>query len=292
MNEQAEKTEWNKVFTQGWRKWYIPFLIGIVTMVVGFIVVAFLSSQRIEQISGFNRPEGVVVVNGKIYVTNLGEVGVNEDGSISMVEDKTISTFAQGLNDPRGIVWMDDHFLVADGGRIWKVSEAGNLEAWVTTRDFPEEPKLLSDLTVDDDGNVYVSDRQSGMVSRISPDREVTTLEWTQSLLSGPNGILAVGVGGLLIADFGQGVVWRGTLGGEGQLVAENLGNPDGLVQDTAGNLYISDAQQGRIWQVSPDGNRQVLLQGLKRPTDLAILDGRLLIVELDVDRLTFFQLD
>jgi len=288
-----QKPEWNKVFTQGWRKWYIPFLIGVVTMVVGFIIVAFLASQKIEQISGFNQPEGVVITpDGSIYITNLGQPGTNEDGSISVVQDKKVSTFAQGLNDPRGIIWNNDHFLVADVSRIWKIFSNGTTEAWVTPGDFPEEPKLLSDLAVDEDGNVYVSDRQGGLVFHISPDREVTALPWTQSLLSAPNGLLFTGVGGLLIADFSQGVVWRGTLSGESQLIAEDLGNPDGLVQDNEGNLYISDAQQGRIWKRSADGQQQVLLQGLKRPTDLALIDNRLLIVELDVDRITFFNLD
>ncbi len=288
-----QKTEWNKVFTQGWRKWYIPFLIGVVTMVVGFVIVAFLASQRIEQISGFNHPEGVVIApDGNIYVTNLGQPGINEDGFISLVQDKEISIFAQGLNDPRGIIWAGEHFLVADVARIWKVSESGNIEAWVTSRDFPTPPKLLSDLAIDEDGNVYVSDRQSGIVFRISSNREVTTLDWTQSLLSASNGLLVVEEGGVLVADFSQGVVWRGTPGGESQLLAEDLGNPDGLAQDSEGNLYISDAQQGRIWKRSADGQQNVLLQGLKRPTDLALIDNRLLIVELDADRITFFNLD
>lgn len=143
---------------------------------------------------------------------------------------------------------------------------------------------LLNDLTLASDGSVYVTDSSGGKIMRLAPGaQQLLALPLAQTL-EGPNGIVALPDGDLLVADFHG--LWRIhqpagqapqalRLQGPGKLY---LGGFDGLARHGKHIIGIQNlAGLGRIWQLTVRGNQlqtRLLLRGdpaLLNPTTGAV---------------------
>lgn len=138
-----------------------------------------------------------------------------------------------------------------------------------------------SDVAVDPQGNLYIADRNSLRIRRVSPDGMITTVAGngrasfsgdsgpaTQAGLSSPKGIAVDGSGNLYIADHhrirrvsSKGIITTvagtgqpGLSGDGGPARQAQLNDPNGLHADAAGNLYIADTYNHRIRKIGPDG--------------------------------------
>ncbi len=147
---------------------------------------------------------------------------------------------------------------------------------------------LLNDLTLASDGSVYVTDSAGDKIMRLAPGAaQLQALPLAQAL-AGPNGIVALPDGDLLVADFHG--LWRirqpagpapqaVRLQGPGKLY---LGGFDGLARQGKHIIGIQNlAGLGRIWQLTVRGNTlqtRLLLRGhpaLLNPTTGAIAAGQ-----------------
>jgi gluconolactonase len=219
-------------------------------------------AEEPKVVSGLKNPESVAVgPGGKIYVSLIGEPGKGGDGSIVIVDPGgKITTFAKGLDDPKGLLFVGEDLYVADVTKVWKVNFRGKVEVFVDSDAFPRPPLFLNDIAYDGQGNFYVSDAgdragNKGAVFRITARGIVTLVldgELTSPQISVPHGVLMDDVDHLFVADYGLGGLYRYDLiTGTAQLVSGGFGGTDGITNDGQGGLYVSDGKNGRIFQVS-----------------------------------------
>jgi sugar lactone lactonase YvrE len=134
---------------------------------------------------------------------------------------------------------------VAQGGTgiITTVAGGGNtnVEGIQATRSLLNEPYGVA---VDDNGTVYIADRNNNQIRRVSPDGIITTF-----------------------AGNGE----RGFSGDGGLATQARLSFPEDVAVDTGGNVYIADTLNHRIRRVSPDGIITTIQADLSAPRGLAV---------------------
>ena len=206
--------------------------------------------------SGLKNPESVAVGrDGRIYVSVIGDFDKPGDGKVVIVADGKARDFATGLDDPKGLVAVQDRLYVADGQRVWRIDRQGKAEVFVDAQAFPRPPKFLNDLCADDHGTLYVSDSgdlkgKDGAVFRITAEGKISlvTDAAKAKALKGPNGLLADGEEHLLMLDFVSGELQRIKISDGSMLrLAEGYSGGDGLARDEQGKFYISQWTTGRV---------------------------------------------
>lgn len=221
---------------------------------------ALAANDDLRAVKGLSTPESAVVASdGRIYVSEIGEFGKAGDGKVTVIDDKgEARTFAQGLDDPKGIAAFGADFFVADVTRVVRIDANGKVTVLAEPEAFPAPPLFLNDIAIDRDGTVFVSDSGEvgkggkGAVYRITPQGKVSLVvsEAGDKAVRSPNGLLLDGRGGLLLADFSTGELLRVDLASQAvQRLGEGYGAADGLALDAEGRLYISDWKGGQVWQ-------------------------------------------
>ncbi|MEZ4850416.1 MAG: IPT/TIG domain-containing protein [Bacteroidia bacterium] len=191
-------------------------------------------------------------------------------------------------NNPSGIaIAPNGNLFVADtyNNRILKVSPNGTFTIFAGGGTVPgyadgvgADAKFSSptDVAVDSAGNVYVADRNNGMIRKITPNAVVTTIAGNltsgyedgqgsaakfkspTSITMGPDGniyvadllnhrIRMVTPSGLVSTIAGSG--FYGFINGSGEQA--EFKNPEDLVFDDEGNLYIADSNNHSIRKIS-----------------------------------------
>ncbi len=256
-------------------------------------------------VSGLKNPESAVVgPGGKVYVTLIGERDKPGDGTIAVVDPSgKITTFATGLDDPKGMVAVGDDLFVADVRKVWRVDSAGKVEVFLKPEDFPRPPVFFNDIAHDGRGTFYVSDSgdragRKGAVFRIDPARKVTLLidaELTSPPISVPNGLLVDDADHILVADWGQGYLYRFDMNtGNAQRLGGGFGGADGLARGADGRLFVSDWKNGRLFVVTSELEPPALLSSqFQSAADIAITpDGKTLLVpDMKAGTLTWFPI-
>ncbi len=154
---------------------------------------------------------------------------------------------------------------------------------------------LLNDLSLTPDGSVYVTDSQAGRVYRLAKGAKNLVAILPAESLEGPNGIIAIDGGDLLVADF-HGLSRIRNPSSPKPIVARleapgglYLGGIDGLARRGEQMIGIQNlVGRSRVWslQIAPKEDRvtqaTVLLRGhrdLLNPTTGAIVDRQFLFV-------------
>ena len=209
---------------------------------------------------------------------------VSADGS-TIDED-----WVAGLRNPVGIkVW---------GDRLWVAERTGlaviDIEAGTILERHEVEPGFPNDVTLDEEGRVYLSDSRRGVVYRFA-DGEFE--EWLSGFeVRSPNGLHVMG-NELFIGVNGDHCVKAADLEtGELRTVA-NLGPGiiDGIGDDGNGNLVVSH-WQGRVFRIAPDGGVTKLLDTsvpVTQSADIAVVPetGMLLVPTFLGDRLAAYRI-
>jgi gluconolactonase len=171
------------------------FLILLLTL----FTVPSKAHDSLNVISGFTSPESVVQdAKGDIYVSEIGEFNKDSDGKITRISiDGKLSTFASGMDDPKGLTFIGKSLYVTDKNRVLKVEPDGKWAVFGSTMAFPQTPVFFNDITSDEAGNLYVSDsgnlKTGGAIFKIAKDKKVTVIlnEDSPEILA-PNGLLVV----------------------------------------------------------------------------------------------------
>lgn len=246
-------------------------------------------------IEGIVHPESAFTTrDGRIFISEIGKVGVNGDGRILEVfTDGKKKVVASGLNDPKGLLIEGNTIYVTDIDEVKKVTFDGNVKSWLGPKDFPREITFLNDLTIDRNTIIYVSDsgevkqgdRRGGAVYRVSPNGKVSLVvdSVNDPNIQAPNGLLAFQRGYLMVADFTTGVLSRIRLRNLSvERMATGFGGGDGLA--FAGTkLYISDWKGGKIWSLdltTPTQEPKLVKDGFINPADIDVTsDGKFIVV-------------
>src|SRR5262249_19572706 len=110
-------------------------------------------------VSGLKNPESVAIgPDGRTYISEIGEFGKDSDGRIlGSLKGKAVP-FTTGQNDPKGMVAGGNSLFVTDKKRVWRIDRKGKPHVFAAEKVFPAPPLFLNDITVDENGILYVSD--------------------------------------------------------------------------------------------------------------------------------------
>jgi streptogramin lyase len=238
--------------------------------------------------ASFNRPRGVALGGGGLYVADSGNHTIR-----GVTLAGVVTTFAGlantwGMTDgtgaaarfstPRGIgVGPDGTVYVydADTGNVRKVSPAGVVTTFANTGGAGGAG--IGQLAVDAVGNVYVSDVNAHVVRKIDPAGAVTILAGLAGVPGGSDGpgsvarltsprSVAVDMAGFVyvVSDasggYGYGypgypsTVRRVSPTGMVTTLAQGFSTPSGLAVDGDGVVYVGDASTRSVYKITPDG--------------------------------------
>ncbi|WP_209404817.1 SMP-30/gluconolactonase/LRE family protein [Pseudozobellia sp. WGM2] len=248
---------------------------------------------------GFNENYYVTLMNGK-------EEG---DGQVAEISERGVRVFATGSDEPKGIVFLNEHLYFSDVTRVWKVDKDGKATVFAKKEDFPEEVRYLNDVSIDAEGKgIYVADMgdtsymrdenndlwpldseeakkvpQTGRIYHIDLNGKISIAQDTSPLLLNPNGVGVDNNGEIMIGAFflGNFLVKK-----EGVLtpLKGNFRGADAVEQDSKGDYYISSWALAKVWKI--DGKTEeatVLKEGLESAADFYLEEekGRLLLPDM-----------
>jgi uncharacterized protein YjiK len=250
--------------------------------------------------AGFKAPRGVAVdLTGNMYIADTNNNSIRKitpTGVVTTFAGSGTATFldatgtSAGFNQPFGLsVDLIGNVYVADtfNHRIRKITSAGVVTTFAgsgsqsfgdgigTNSGF----NLLTDLSIDSVGNVYVADMNNQRIRKVTSTGIVTTIAGsgtatyldatgTNAGFLNPNGIAVDSSGTIYVADYtnnrirkitSAGVVT--TLAGSGTAtfldgIGTNAGlnTPFGIEVDVSGNIYIGDQGNNRIRKITSAG--------------------------------------
>lgn len=279
----------------------------LLTLAGGLHAAALAEPTVLWEAAGFKTPESVLPVPGEgfAYVSNVVGGPTTKDGNgfiskISLADGKVIALeWAKGLDAPKGMGLAGGKLYVAD---IDKLAEVDPQSGKVLEKYTAPGASFLNDVTVDADGNVYVSDSNTSTIWRLAGGKLDKWLEGPE--LNYPNGLKVVG-DKIIIAPWGA----PGTttldakhaslleVGIADKKVAKlgdgtPVGNLDGLEPD-GDDFLVSDWVAGKVFRIARSGKADVLLSLTQGTADIGYVPAeKLLIVPLMAsDKLVAYKL-
>ena len=240
------------------------------------ISITLNAHESLNTISGLVSPESVAQdAKGDIYVSEIGEFNKDGDGKITRISiDGKLSTFASGMDDPKGLTFIGKSLYVTDKNRVLKVEPDGKWTVFGSTMAFPQTPVFLNDITSDDAGNLYVSDsgnlKSGGAIFKIAQNKKITLVldENTPEILA-PNGLWII-KNDLYEVDFSSGILYKINLKNKSiSKIAEGFGGGDGLIR-SGNNFFVSDWKNGKIFKVQ-DSKVSLYKDGFTAAADIAL---------------------
>lgn len=239
--------------------------------------------ELLWEAKGLAGPESVVYdpVTDVLYVSNINGPVMQKDGNGFITRIKPDGTvlerrWVKGLNSPTGLALRGRTLYVADVDQLLEINAAsGN----VAKRHKARGAIFLNDVTIADDGTVYVSDTPMNAIWRLKDDVFEPWL--ANDDLNGPSGLLVDG-DTLVVASFGK-------MPSEGQaqelagLFAVSLedqsitplangkavGNLDGLELLQPGVYLVTDWAAGALYQIDDKGKVSKLIDLNQGSADL-----------------------
>lgn len=223
--------------------------------------------------------------------------------------EKFMSSFGIKVDAPRGraLVCVSDLGVSANSTAASKHKFAGVAAYDLTTgqlRDFTNLARLLpgdhfaNDLTVDQDGNIYVTDSFAPVIYKIDT-RNVATVLFNDPRFGGEgiklNGIVAHPDGFLLAVRMDSGALFRfdlKTMAITEVTLPAPLPGADGLLLDAANDLILVQNEKGLIRRLhSTDGWKTASLTGstptpLSFPTTATMAGGKAYVLEAKLPEL------
>jgi hypothetical protein len=198
--------------------------------------------------------------NNILYVSNIngkpdGKDGngfisqVTPDGKIKKLE------WAKGLDAPKGLGLFKNILYAADISRVVLIDvPSGKILQAVDI----EGAQFLNDITVDEKGNVYISDTATGKIHKLANGKAKAEVFFESTEFKGINGLLALKEA-LYVADFGSGSFYKLTWDKKLTKVGETTQGSDGIVQ-IAKDEYLVSSWHGEIYTINASGKAQKLL--------------------------------
>lgn len=206
-----------------------------------------------------------------IYVSNINGKPLDKDGNgfisvLDMEGNVKQLKWVTGMNAPKGMGVASGKLYVTDIDRLAVIDIAdGEIET------FYEAPKakFLNDISIDDDGNVYVSDMNENKIYRLK-DKEFKVWKELTGAFDRPNGLFAEK--DYLLAGLKDRVIKIEYNTKDAETFIENTGSIDGLVPYGNGSYLISD-WQGRTHLIAPGKEKIKLTDTTSEEVNAADID-------------------
>ena len=268
-------------------------ILTLLTLLASGLLSLSAAERREIKISA--RPESVTKgFDGHYYVTVMNDNNISGDGTIQKVVGDKVEQFASGLDNPKGIVFIDGHLITADMKKVWKVNAKGQKTVLAEENDFPFPLGMLNDVAIAPDGKaVIISDMGAntkmrdpqgqlwpldspeakalpaiGRIYRVTLDGKVTVVVDANAQMPCPNGVTAPDKDTVLIGEFFTGNLIS-VRDGQRKILATGYRGADGIECDKDGNIYLSSVVAGKIWKLDSRGqNPAVFAEGFKSAAD------------------------
>ena len=267
-------------------------------------------------------PESVTKgFEGKYFVTLMGtsrKLG-DGDGKIAQVDGDKVTILAEGLDDPKGIVFVGDRLITADFDKVWSIDAKGQKTLLAGPAAFTTAPTFLNDVVVSPDKqSVLITDMGAvtkmrgtdgklfgidspehkaipvvARVFQVTLEGKVTEVIAPNPIMLNPNGIDVLADGRIRIAEFFLGNVLE-YKDGAFKTIAKGHRSGDGIVHDSKGRFYVSEVMTGRVTRYEADGSGQTeLAEGLKAAADHFLDEkaGVLIVPDSKAGELVFLSL-
>jgi len=219
------------------------------------------AAQKLEKIwetdTIFKVPESVLYDAGKkqLYVSNIeGASGAKDGkGSISTLnaDGKIINLgWATGLHAPKGMAMYKKVLYVADVDAVVGFDAKTGKEV---ARFAIDGAKFLNDLTVDDKGNLFVSDSETGLIHKISDGKPEVFIEKRTR----PNGVLWYNN---LLYFVNAGAFFRQNQDGSITEIARGMESSTDGIEPLGNNNFLVSSWIGAIYYIKNDGTVKELL--------------------------------
>ncbi|TAD86440.1 MAG: ATP/GTP-binding protein [Bacteroidetes bacterium] len=240
----------------------MAFIKHLQLLIGGLLLFGISMGQKLEKIwetdSIFPVPESVLYYSktNQLFVSNIDGSPSAKDGKGSLARlnadgSTSAANWATGLNAPKGMGFYGNELYVADADvlRIYNISTAKQIDSVAITGAV-----FLNDVTVDDSGNVYISDSRTGTIHKVNAQRNQQAFI---SGLKGPNGLLWHN-SRLYYADRGQ--LWYRSAAGQVVKVAEGMdASTDGIVA-VDGDAFVVSCWVGIVYHVAANGTLTTML--------------------------------
>jgi sugar lactone lactonase YvrE len=285
-----------------------PVVVLAATIIVLSAAAASAAPRFLWEVKGLAQPESVVEdpATGVIYVSNINGAVMQKDGNgfISRLtaNGKMLERqWVKGLNAPTGLALHDRTLYAADVDQLIEINAASGE---ILKRYEAKGAIFLNDVTVDDEGTVYVSDTPMNTIWRL---KEGSFEPWlANDALNGPNGLVVQG-DKLIVASLGK-VQSQGQKQEFGGLLSVSLddqkvskigkgdliGNLDGLEALQPAGYLVTDWAQGALYRVDAKGKVDRLIDLNQGSADLTYLpDKKTVLIPMMLDNsLVAYALD
>ncbi|GAA4779220.1 ATP/GTP-binding protein [Olivibacter ginsenosidimutans] len=243
-------------------------LTTLITLcLLGSIAYAQPKLKKVWETDELPVPESVLLdqKTNTLYVSLIGEgdaAALDGNGGIAKLDlnGKIIQKdWAKGLNSPKGLGLFQDKLYVADLKELVIINtKNGKI---IQRLPFPEAG-MLNDVTVDAQGNVFVSDSKGGTIYQVAQGKAHVFL----AHLVNPNGVLADG-SDLYFLD--SGTLYKANQTQQVSKIAEGMEkSTDGLQH--YGNDFLVSCWAGVLYHVPKDGAVHMLLDTRKEKINTA----------------------
>jgi len=249
-------------------------------LILSFLILAVIKlnaqEHKLEKLwetdSVIAVPESVLPVKNTLYVSLIDGAGWTADGKGGVgklnPDGKIIDTvWITGLNAPKGMGIVGNRLYVADMLEVIIIDiQNGKIEKKMKI----DSAKGLNDITVTDNGIVYISDSRGNRIWRLQND----IVELYLDSVVGVNGLKAIGDD--LYIGWGKSFM-KANSQKQISKIAEVLQQIDGIEPIGNGD-FILTAWVGYIWYVYADGRVETLLetqQQKKNTADIGYDQGK-----------------
>ena len=207
---------------------------------------------------------------------------------------------ADGLRQPRGMVWMPDQAIVVAEAGLPGTPNSGRL-TWASASSARQT--MVDALPSDDQGGpVALALGPAGLLvltgpcgqprcaSLLGPDADGQLTVLAELKGRSPWGLALAPDGAAYVTDRGAGELLRIGQGAEPAVVARfgPASDPRGVAIGADGAVYVALFGAGTVARVGPDGTVATAVAGLTQPVGVGLdPDGRLLVLEQGPGRVT-----
>jgi DNA-binding beta-propeller fold protein YncE len=198
----------------------------------------------------------VSLIDGKPWEKD-GQGGIAKVG----LDGKVLSTtWATGLHAPKGMGIVGNQLFVADMDEVVVIDRKTGK---VAQRIAIEGAKRLNDVSASKNGEVYITDMETGKIHLVKGGKASTFYETSAN----PNGVLAIEDGLLMVIG---GKLLKLDAQKNLTTLAEGMeGSTDGIEQVKPGE-YLVSAWSGVVYYVKADGTKHTLLDTRAEKTNSA----------------------
>ncbi len=247
--------------------------------------------EKLWQLDELSNPESVVydAKTDVLYVSNINGDSFEKDnnGFISKVslQGQLIDKFwITGLNAPKGLALYDGRLFVADIDTLVEIDTGSGK---ISNRYADAQAKFFNDVTVADDGSVYVADSITNTIHQLQNGKFTRWL--ASAKLRSPNGLLAE-PDRILVTAWGTG---EGSEAIPGQVLAVSMqdksisilgnhltqGNLDGIENFAGRDYLITEWTLGKLLMLKHSGEVNTLLSLEQGMADLDYVPAKKLLL-------------